>query len=102
MYCVKLLLRCSPTYSTFSSLRLISFLLSRRRKLPSRSRGDFVQGEAEERWKRLCEQASVEQDPEKLVELVREINHLLEEKHKRSKMKNILESGIDEFSAQEG
>jgi hypothetical protein len=34
-----------------------------------------------EQWKQLCEQASTEQNPEKLLELVREINALLE--HKR-------------------
>jgi hypothetical protein len=42
-----------------------------------------VQGN--ERWKDLCEQASKEQDPKKLIELIREINSLLEEK------KNLLE-----------
>ena len=35
-----------------------------------------------ERWKQLCEQASREQDPKKLVELI-EINELLEAKHRR-------------------
>jgi len=34
----------------------------------------------QERWRELCEQASVEQDPEKLLELVTEINRLLDEK----------------------
>jgi hypothetical protein len=28
----------------------------------------------------LCQQASVEQDPEQLMELIREINHLLDDK----------------------
>ena len=36
--------------------------------------------ENKERWKVLCEQAAVEQDPAKLHELIREINHLFEEK----------------------
>ena len=31
----------------------------------------------------LCEQAAVEQDPKKLLELVREINRMLEEKRDR-------------------
>jgi hypothetical protein len=31
-----------------------------------------------ERWQALCEQASTEQDPAKLLELVQEINLLLE------------------------
>jgi len=35
------------------------------------------------RWEEHCRQASVGQDPEKLVELVKEINRLLDEKHDR-------------------
>jgi len=38
-----------------------------------------------ERWKDLCEQASKEQDPKKLHELIREINDLLEAKEARLK-----------------
>ena len=33
-------------------------------------------GENEERRRRLCEQAAKEQDPKKLIELVKEINEL--------------------------
>jgi hypothetical protein len=33
--------------------------------------------ENKERWKALCEQAAVEQDPKKLLELTRQINDLL-------------------------
>ena len=40
-------------------------------------------GGNKERWRELCEQASIEQDPEKLLNLVREINRLLEEKQAR-------------------
>lgn len=36
-----------------------------------------------ERWKELCEQASKEQDPEKLHQLIKEINDLLEAKQQR-------------------
>jgi len=32
----------------------------------------------EERWRQLCAQAAVEQDPDKLMELVKEISRLLE------------------------
>jgi hypothetical protein len=39
----------------------------------------------EDRWKELCRQASVEQDPVKLSELVIEINRLLKEKSDRLK-----------------
>jgi hypothetical protein len=36
-----------------------------------------------ERWRELCEQAAVEQDSAKLLELVRQINELLADKGKR-------------------
>ena len=42
--------------------------------------GSTMDREDKELWMRLCEQASVEQDPEKLLALVKEINHLLEKK----------------------
>ena len=36
-----------------------------------------------ERWMELCAQAAVEQDPDKLLALVKEINDLLEAKERR-------------------
>jgi hypothetical protein len=39
--------------------------------------------EKTERWKQLCEQASVEQDPRRLLELTREINNLMLGKQRR-------------------
>ena len=42
-----------------------------------------MNGEAKERWMELCARAAVEQDPQKLMELVSEINDLLEEKERR-------------------
>ena len=42
-----------------------------------------MQGENGKKWRKLCEQAAVEQDPQKLLELAREINRLLEEKEER-------------------
>ena len=44
-----------------------------------------MQGANKERWKVLCEQAAIEQDPKKLHELIREINDLLEAKEARLK-----------------
>jgi len=40
-------------------------------------------GQNEERWREVCEQVAVEQDPRKLVELTTEIYRLLEEKRRR-------------------
>ncbi len=42
-----------------------------------------MQGKNKERWMELCAQAAVEQDGEKLMELVRQINALLEGKERR-------------------
>jgi hypothetical protein len=42
-----------------------------------------MEGPNKERWIQLSEQAAVEQDPRKLLELVNELNALLEEKELR-------------------
>ena len=42
-----------------------------------------MQGPTRERWFDLCQQAAVEEDPVKLLELITEINDILEEKEKR-------------------
>jgi hypothetical protein len=42
-----------------------------------------VKGNVKERWRDLCEQAALEQDPRKLSELVAEIDRLLEDKQNR-------------------
>jgi len=45
-----------------------------------------MHGETAETWRKLSEQAAVEQDPDKLLELAKEINRLLEQKEERLKM----------------
>lgn len=47
-----------------------------------------MQGPFKARWVELCEQAAVEQDPGKLLELIREINRLLREKQDRLENKS--------------
>jgi malate synthase len=42
-----------------------------------------MKGETKETWEYFCEQAAVEQDPDKLLELVKEINRMLAEKENR-------------------
>jgi hypothetical protein len=42
-----------------------------------------MQGENKERWRKLCEQASTEQDLKKLVQLITQINDLLLDKRLR-------------------
>jgi hypothetical protein len=47
-----------------------------------------MEGETKERWFQLAQLAAVEQDPEKLIALVQEINRLLDEKEKRLNQKH--------------
>lgn len=42
-----------------------------------------MQGTTLERWQQLCQEAAREEDPERLMKLVEEINHLLHEKEHR-------------------
>jgi hypothetical protein len=42
-----------------------------------------MKGERREHWQNLCALAAEEQDPQRLLELIREINELLEEKERR-------------------
>jgi hypothetical protein len=42
-----------------------------------------MQGKVKEQWMLLCEQAAVEQDVDKLLALVEEINRMLDEKEQR-------------------
>ena len=42
-----------------------------------------MRGVIAERWRTLCEQAEVEQDHDRLIMLIREINGLLDEKEAR-------------------
>lgn len=44
--------------------------------------GPLMKGENKELWRELCEQAAGEQDPKKLLDLIKEINRLLTEKQK--------------------
>jgi hypothetical protein len=51
-----------------------------------------------ERWKELCEQAAVEQDPQRLLELTREINDSLLGKQRRLESTGLWKSGPIEVS----
>jgi hypothetical protein len=44
-----------------------------------------MQGQTAVEWRKLCEQAAVEQNPDKLMKLIREITRLLQEKEQRLK-----------------
>jgi len=54
-----------------------------------------MQGETRERWRKLCDRAASEEDPEQLVEIFRDIIHMLDEKAARlfaAQMKEELDS----------
>jgi hypothetical protein len=55
-------------------------------------------GQNEERWRELCEQIAIEQDPKKLVELTTEIYRLLEEKRRRLQRRDLLDATPLEIS----
>jgi hypothetical protein len=42
-----------------------------------------MKGETLEDWQKLCDEAAKEQDPQRLLELVKRINFLLEQKEQR-------------------
>jgi hypothetical protein len=46
-----------------------------------------MKGEKLEQWRQLCELAAIEQDPQRLLALLEEINRLLDEKEKRLRSK---------------
>jgi hypothetical protein len=51
----------------------------------ARTEASAMRGKTKELWEQFCEQAAVEQDPERLVQLAKEINRMLEEKEQRLK-----------------
>jgi len=54
-----------------------------------------VKGENRERWQQLCAQAADEQDHNRLMELVREITRLLDEKEHRLKAQQVRGGAAD-------
>jgi hypothetical protein len=48
----------------------------------------LVMVNSEERWRQLCAKAAVEQDPQKLMDLVKEISRLLDEKQSRNRIEH--------------
>ena len=51
--------------------------------------------ETRARWQELCHQAAVEQDPAKMLVLVKEINDLIEGKLRRLNGVSVSTQGID-------
>jgi hypothetical protein len=54
----------------------------------------MMQGETKERWMELCEQAAVVPDTIKLLTLILEINHLLEEKTQYTSLRRALRASV--------
>ena len=46
-----------------------------------------MQEKVKEDWLQLCEQVAIEQNPERMIELIRELNRMLDEKQQRLKRK---------------
>jgi hypothetical protein len=72
-----------PKLQNISSVAVTIFLVTPQPLIVfSQSRGDIVQGSTE-RWMKLCAEAANEKDPDKFLELIKEINDLLEAKRLR-------------------
>jgi hypothetical protein len=54
-----------------------------------------MQGKVKEEWMQLCEQATIEQDSERLMVLISEINRMLDEKERRLKSGNVAKPPAD-------
>jgi hypothetical protein len=52
-----------------------------------------MQGKVKEHWMEVCERASVEQDSEKLMALVKEINRMLDEQEDQLKRRQANTAG---------
>jgi hypothetical protein len=53
-----------------------------------------LKGETKEHWMELCRQAAVEQNPERLMELIHAINRILDEKEQRLRREHASTGGI--------
>jgi hypothetical protein len=52
--------------------------------LPLRSKGGLrMKGETKKRWEQLCEEAAVERNSERLIQLVKELDRALDNKEAR-------------------
>jgi hypothetical protein len=56
---------------------------STKEPISSNSSAVSLKGQTAESWVALCAQAAVEQDPKRLLELVKEINYLLDARRQR-------------------
>ena len=50
-------------------------------------RPSTMHGKVKEGWMQLCEQVAIEHDTERMIELVRELNQMLDEKEQRLGLK---------------
>jgi hypothetical protein len=50
-----------------------------------------------EKWKELCAEAAAEKDPQRLLELVQEINRILEEQENKRKRSTLLSDATYNF-----
>ena len=53
-----------------------------------------MQGKVKEEWIQLCEKIAIEQDTDRMITLVRELNRMLEEKEKRLERERAARGGV--------
>lgn len=53
-----------------------------------------MQGKVKEDWIELCEKVAIEKDPGRMIELVRELNRMLDEKEERLQRERAARGGF--------
>jgi hypothetical protein len=53
-----------------------------------------MQGKVKEKWIELCEQIAIEQEPARMIVLVRELNRMLDEKEERLQRERAARGGF--------
>jgi hypothetical protein len=75
-------------------MRLAPILAASSARYPvSQPIGEFMAGDEDKIWRDLCEQAQSEEDPKKLLELIKEINRLLQEREVRLREARLNDAG---------
>ena len=64
----------------FGLVAALAFTRTEAHAMKGKTEAHAMKGKTKEYWTQLCELAASEQDPDKLLDLVKEINRMLEEK----------------------
>jgi hypothetical protein len=61
--------------------------------------GETLRDQTKERWRELCERATVEQDPDRFAQTIQELLQVLEEREERLHNVTVLQGALKEKRA---